>query len=274
VAFICVYLVLLFRGKFLGCAFAFCSLLAQCYWLHSAAGAAGVRCPSGTCNPFFFLLEISFRQLRVCNILAPSLTRGRVCKLLYNCFWALPEQSLLGRSPAELTTIFYCPIWDSPNLEGQVLVFRSHVSAVRNFQCCFPLKVYILSCLVLLKRRWGYALGKVGVMLIELGEELFKIQQFLNVPKYAHIATSRKIIRFDSLLSHWILQFTQSFQPRYDPGVERLRSRNPRIRPWDPLRWPRYILYLQRLVLTSPQSNGRSVGIVRSRTKFTGFIFV
>jgi hypothetical protein len=44
---------------------------------------------------------------------------------LYNCFWALPEQSLLSRSPAELTTIFYCLIWDSPNLEGQVPVFIS-----------------------------------------------------------------------------------------------------------------------------------------------------
>jgi hypothetical protein len=30
-----------------------------------------------------------------------------------NCFWALPEQWLLGRSPAELTTISYCLIWDS-----------------------------------------------------------------------------------------------------------------------------------------------------------------
>jgi hypothetical protein len=43
----------------------------------------------------------------------------------YNCFCALPEQSLLGRSSAELTTIFYCLIWDSPNLEGQVPVFIS-----------------------------------------------------------------------------------------------------------------------------------------------------
>jgi hypothetical protein len=62
----------------------------------------GVRRPSWTCDQFFFLLEISFRQLRVCNFVAPSLTRVRVCILLYNCFWALPEQSLLGRSPAEL----------------------------------------------------------------------------------------------------------------------------------------------------------------------------
>jgi hypothetical protein len=47
-------------------------------------------------DQFFFLLEIPFRQLWVCNFVAPSLMIGRVCKLLYNCFWALPEQSLLG----------------------------------------------------------------------------------------------------------------------------------------------------------------------------------
>jgi hypothetical protein len=81
--------------------------------------------PSGTRDQFFFLLEISLRQLRVCYFVAPSLTRGRVCNLLYNCFWVLPEQSLLGWSPAELTAIFYCLIWDSPNLEGQVSVFIS-----------------------------------------------------------------------------------------------------------------------------------------------------
>jgi hypothetical protein len=44
------------------------------------------RLPSGTCDQFFFPLEIS----RVCYFVAPSLTRGRVCNLLYNCFWALP----------------------------------------------------------------------------------------------------------------------------------------------------------------------------------------
>jgi hypothetical protein len=31
----------------------------------------------------------------------------------------------------------------------------------------------------------------------------------------------------------------------------------------DPSRWPRGILYLQKLALTSPTSGGRSVGIVR-----------
>jgi hypothetical protein len=63
--------------------------------------------------------------MRVCYFVAPSLTRGRVCNLLYNCFCALPEQLLLGRGPAELTTIFYCFISDSLNLEGQALVFVS-----------------------------------------------------------------------------------------------------------------------------------------------------
>jgi hypothetical protein len=87
----------------------------------------GVRHPPGTRDQLFFPLEISFRQLRVYYFVAPSLTRGRVCNLLYNYFWALPEQSLLGRSPAELTTIFYCLISDSPNLEGQVPLWWAEI---------------------------------------------------------------------------------------------------------------------------------------------------
>jgi hypothetical protein len=41
----------------------------------------------------------------------------------------------------------------------------------------------------------------------------------------------------------------------------------------DPLRWPRDILFPQKLTLTSPTSGGRSVGIVRSRTKATEFSY-
>jgi hypothetical protein len=37
----------------------------------------------------------------------------------------------------------------------------------------------------------------------------------------------------------------------------------------DPSRWPRNTLYSQKLALTLPTSSGRSVGIVRSRTKAT-----
>jgi hypothetical protein len=74
-----------------------------------------VRRPSGTRDQFFFLFEISFRQLRLCYFVVPSLTRGRLCNLLYDCFWFLPEQPLLGRSPAELMAKFYCLIWDVPS---------------------------------------------------------------------------------------------------------------------------------------------------------------
>jgi hypothetical protein len=38
----------------------------------------------------------------------------------------------------------------------------------------------------------------------------------------------------------------------------------------DPLRWPRDTLYPKKLALTSPTSGGRSVGIVRLRTKGQG----
>jgi hypothetical protein len=44
---------------------------------------------------------------------------------LYNCFWTLPKRPLSCTSSVELTAIFYCLIWDSPNLEGQVPVFIS-----------------------------------------------------------------------------------------------------------------------------------------------------
>jgi hypothetical protein len=40
----------------------------------------------------------------------------------------------------------------------------------------------------------------------------------------------------------------------------------------DPLRWPRDTLYQQKLALTSPTSGGRSVDIVRLRTKATAFV--
>jgi hypothetical protein len=41
----------------------------------------------------------------------------------------------------------------------------------------------------------------------------------------------------------------------------------------DPLRWPRDTLYPQKLALTSLTGCGRSVGIVRLRTKATEFFF-
>jgi hypothetical protein len=54
---------------------------------------------------------------------------------------------------------------------------------------------------------------------------------------------------------------------------ERLRSRNPRLRP-KRIRSADYVspLYLQKLALSSPTSGGRSVGIVRSRTEVTEFV--
>jgi hypothetical protein len=55
------------------------------------------------------------------------------------------------------------------------------------------------------------------------------------------------------------------------PVVLNLPSRKPRIRP---SRWPRGTLYPQKLAVTSPTSGGRSVGVVRSRTQPTVFVFI
>jgi hypothetical protein len=80
--------------------------------------------PSGTRNQFFFLLEIIFRQWRVCYFVAPSLTRGRICNILLMLI--LNSAVCSGLSPMGFKTIFYCPnSWDSPNLESQVPVFIS-----------------------------------------------------------------------------------------------------------------------------------------------------
>jgi hypothetical protein len=99
----------------------------------------GVRRSFGTCDQFFFLLEISFRHPRLCYFVGSVI-------YLYNCFWALPEQSLLGRSPAELTAIFYCLIWDSANLEGQVPVFISTRNKVAQLYLRALGSLFVASC--------------------------------------------------------------------------------------------------------------------------------
>jgi hypothetical protein len=67
----------------------------------------GVRHPSGTRDHIFFLLEIFFRPLQVCYFVASSMTRGRVCNLLY----------LLGLAsavPRDSRPYFIVPILETP----------------------------------------------------------------------------------------------------------------------------------------------------------------
>jgi hypothetical protein len=139
----------------------------------------GVRRPSGTHDQFFFLLEISFRQLRVHYFVAPSLTRGRVCNLLHNCFWALQEQSLLGWSPAELTAIFYCLIWDSPNLRA-----RSRIYIPQEFYFCRSPSELRVVCLTHLSElghtfKWKFSL----LLLLLLLLLLFKLRVLSRWPR-------------------------------------------------------------------------------------------
>jgi hypothetical protein len=57
---------------------------------------SGDRRPSGTRGQFLFLLEISFRQLRLCYFVAPFLTRGRVFNLLVQLLLGLARAVTLG----------------------------------------------------------------------------------------------------------------------------------------------------------------------------------
>jgi hypothetical protein len=95
-------------------------------------------------------------QLRRSAFNASSLTRKRVCNLLVNCFWVLPEQSHINRSPTELTAISYCLICDSPNLEGQVPVFISPRNRVAQI---YPRALHSLSVASYDSRglRWKYS---------------------------------------------------------------------------------------------------------------------
>jgi hypothetical protein len=70
----------------------------------------GVRLPSGAHDQIFYLSD----DCRFIDVEHPLWREDGSVIYLYNCFWALTEQSLSGRSRAELTAIFYCLIWDSP----------------------------------------------------------------------------------------------------------------------------------------------------------------
>jgi hypothetical protein len=71
-----------------------------------------VSCPvrqhqSGTRGKFLFLLEIFFRQLRVCYFEVPSLTRGWVCNLLLLLV-------LASEVPQDSRAYFIVPILETP----------------------------------------------------------------------------------------------------------------------------------------------------------------
>jgi hypothetical protein len=69
-----------------------------------------VRHQTGTRDQFFFVLEIFFRQLRVCYLIEPSLTRGRVCNLLLSLYYgrqSVDQFVLVSGSPLGPMTRFY-----------------------------------------------------------------------------------------------------------------------------------------------------------------------
>jgi hypothetical protein len=67
--------------------------------------------------------DFYFCQFRVCWDGAPSLTRGRICRL--QLLLALASIVITSESRRTLVLTFYCQIPDSPNLEGQIPVFIS-----------------------------------------------------------------------------------------------------------------------------------------------------
>jgi hypothetical protein len=70
-----------------------------------------------------FLSHLCQLQDSCCE--APSLTRGWVCNLLVQLLLGLARAIPLWSKSRRIQTIFYCLIWDSPNVEGRVPVFIS-----------------------------------------------------------------------------------------------------------------------------------------------------
>jgi hypothetical protein len=88
-------------------------------------GRLGVRHPFGTGDQFFFLLEIFFRQLRVCYFVAASLTRGRVCNLLLMLV-------LASAVPRDSRPYFIVPILEtlSTFYDGSYIIASSSKSVI------------------------------------------------------------------------------------------------------------------------------------------------
>jgi hypothetical protein len=85
----------------------------------------GVRRPSGNRGQFYFRPEMFFRQLRVCNLVAPSPTRGRVCNLLVQLLLGLARVVTLGSKSRRTHDHISLSHLRLPNLEGHVPVFIS-----------------------------------------------------------------------------------------------------------------------------------------------------
>jgi hypothetical protein len=123
-----------------------------------------VRYPSGTCDQFFFLLEILFRQLHVCHFVAPSLMRGRVCNLLLLLvlasavplesesrgtqdhillyqFLRLPQPEGPGPGISKSKSTSH---YDRQSVGQSVFVSGAHLGPATNFT--FSLKLYLDNC--------------------------------------------------------------------------------------------------------------------------------
>jgi hypothetical protein len=109
----------------------------------------GVRRPSETRDQFFFLLEISFRQLQLCYFVAPSLTRGRVCNLLVHLLLGLARAVTFGSKSRRTHGHILLSHLRLPNLESQVPVFISPRNRV--------VQLYPRRLLRLAGTRWMYS---------------------------------------------------------------------------------------------------------------------
>jgi hypothetical protein len=90
----------------------------------------------------------------------------------------------------------------------------------------------------------------------------------------SHCVISQNIILNCNIIVQCTMRTTKTCHGYYKAHTSIVGLENREYGRRDLLYWPRNALYPQKLVLTSPTSGGRSVGIVRSWTKAMEFSFI
>jgi hypothetical protein len=156
----------------------------------------GVRRPSGTRDQFFFLLEISFRQLLIYYFVASSLTRGRVCNLLLQFLLGLARAVTLRSQSHRTHGHMLLPHLRLPKLgqsqsqsqsqshiatDGQSVSMSWCQAQILDIWPEFPPPSKLLFCLFGAPSLTRGRVCHVSVFIIEVYHSLVYLQQYLHL---------------------------------------------------------------------------------------------
>jgi hypothetical protein len=172
------------------------------------------RTHSGTCDQILLSVRRCFSEscCLVCVGRPLWLEDGSVI-YSYNCFWALPVQSLSDSRSAEVT-ISYCPIWDSSKLEVEVevtlqLTVSQSVSMSRYRAHSGTCDQILLSVLRLFSE--VCCLVSVGRPLWREVGSVICLSQSSNLPVFTSNIYVTCVLQFSNLYTIYIYIYKDSF---------------------------------------------------------------